>query len=623
MCGIFGIVSRRGLYSQQKVQEALLTLTHRGPDDFGIAKFQIRDTWDLWLAHARLSVIDISSAGHQPMIKHDDRTGQPAHAIVFNGEIYNHSALKQPLKSQWNFVSKSDTEVLQAGIALEGPSFLEKLNGMLALAYFDFRSESLIIARDRIGKKPLYVYQTPDLMIFSSELKPIWTLGVNLAVDNEAMSFYRWLGYVPGTMSIYKQCQKFPAGSYGTLSLKGETLDKIVPQQYWDPFIGYKNKFKGTFDEAKENLQSLLDDAVRLRLESDVPLGVFLSGGIDSSLVLSSVVASGRKDIQGFTVRFEDPDLDESSVALDTARQLGVNLNILDLHQRDFDRQVALIPRFYDEPFSDSSQVATLAIAELAKKHVSVVLTGDGGDEVFLGYPRYSHQSQLRKIIRLIHLMPALPDIFRFSLNTSLGKQLFKKLLQWKGMASAGINIDSNIIRVNQLLAVDALEKIYESVMCVTQKAWMDSGTRAALGHVSLHEHIKNWYPRYGWEYLNDRSFHEYIAALDLVTYMRDDVLVKVDRGTMAYGLEARSPLLDYRIVEFGCSLPLEFKIKNGTHKHILRSVLSDRLKGNIIKLGKKGFGVPIPNNLPEGKTPYARWNKFIETQWQSQYSAS
>lgn len=619
MCGIFGVISRPGSFDEARIQKALNTIQHRGPDDWGIQKFTANSNWEVWLSQRRLAIVDLSAAGHQPMVARHKESQDLRGAIVFNGEIYNHQDLRRTFSDRWTYQSRSDTEVLLAGLFLEGPKVLKQMNAMMAFGFLNYERQEIILARDRVGKKPLYVYETPDLLVFSSELKPLVSLGIPLTIDAEAVALYRWLGYIPAEKTVYKECRKFPAASYATIDLKERASLRVDAKLYWDPLLGYQKKYSGSYAEAKAEFLSLLDDATKMRLEADVPVGVFLSGGIDSSLVLSSVAAQTRGNVSGFTVRFQDPEFDESPIAIDTAKQLGVSLTLLDLVQHDFDRQLDKIPYYFDEPFSDSSQIPTLAIAEAARKHVTVVLTGDGGDEVFLGYPRYSNQARLRKMLYAFKVIPGLTPLALGFVRHRLGRRLFAKVLEMSGMGSASANLDAKIARLHYMLSLRDLGQIYETIMCVQQKDWLDVETRQSLGDKSLKNKIMEWYPGYGWDALKSRSFEEQAAALDLVTYMRDDVLVKVDRATMAYSLEARSPLLDYRIIEFGCSLPHDFKIGAGFHKRILRDALSERLRGNVLKLGKKGFGVPLPLNLPAGQTPYARWNTFIEQQWRQQ----
>ena len=611
MCGIFGIVSRPGRFSESQVLDALCSLSHRGPDDSGIQRVNIGE-WEIWLGHNRLSIIDLSAQAHQPMY---GQSAEGKHGwIVFNGETYNFNDLKKDLAKSWHFISNSDTEVLLAGLLTKGPELLKSVNGMLALGLLDCSEGILLLARDRLGKKPLYYYQGIDLLIFSSELKPFRRLGVTLTIDEEALTFYRWLGYIPSEMTIYKECMKLPAANFMRLDLKHSNLNLATLEQYWDPLIGYTRRFEGNYEEAIEEFLYLLDDATEIRLISDVPLGVFLSGGIDSSLVTSSVQKIRPGQVTAFTVKYEDSRFDESPIAIETARQLGIRNQLLNLESKDFQKQIVKIPFHYDEPLSDSSQIPTLAIAEAAREKVTVVLTGDGGDEVFLGYPRYSFFSKLNRVRKAFHSVPKAKDLVITLLNTEIGKRIFTTLLRLLGGNIRKVN--SSINRINTILNASSHYQVYDAIMSVHQKPALAANDQADIKEWQLFNLVRDWYPNYSWEALEYRTIKEHFAAIDMVTFMRDDVLVKVDRATMAYSLEARSPLLDYRIIEFGTSLPLNYKSHHGVNKRILRDALSKRLKGNIKSLRKSGFDVPLPDNLPEGADPQTRWNIFVEEQW-------
>ncbi|WGL60821.1 asparagine synthase (glutamine-hydrolyzing) [Pigmentibacter sp. JX0631] len=609
MCGIFGIISRPNVFNEKIVRDALNKISHRGPDDWGLEKLELKDKWDVWFGQRRLSIIDLSSAGHQPMTKF---LPDNIISLCFNGEIYNFNQLKEQLKDNWKFQSGTDTEVILAGIHLLGNDFLKKLNGMLAMAFFNQNEHKITFARDRLGKKPLYIYKSKDCIAFSSELKSIINLKLPLTINNEALEFYRWLGYIPANLTIYNECFKLSAGSYLNLDLSKNNLELENETLYWDPFIGYGRQYKHSYDEAIDEFLELLDDATKIRLVSDVPVGAFLSGGIDSSLVLSSIKKLNIPNFQSFTVQYDNKEFDESSIAIETSNNLDIPIQLLHLKESDYQNQILKIPFHYDEPFSDSSQIPTMAISEAARKFVTVVLTGDGGDEVFLGYPRFSYTKKLVIINQLTKLIPFLNKTIASSLKTKLGKILFRKILNLFSVNST--NLDSKLEKINEILSAKNEFQLYDIILRTNPK----SKTNNPLNNFnSYFEFTKNWYPNYSWQNLDNRSIEEKFAALDLVTYLRDDVLVKVDRATMAYSLEARSPLLDYRIVEFGTSLPLHFKIQNNVYKKILRDALARRTQGKVLSMPKKGFGVPLPANLPNGSNLNSRWNLFIENEWE------
>ena len=614
MCGIFGIISRPNAFQESLVKKALDQIYHRGPDDWGLENFNIQNNWDIWLGQRRLSILDLSQAGHQPMKKSfSDGTSK---ALCFNGEIYNYLELKKQFKDNWNFISNTDTEVILAGLTLFGNDFFKKLNGMMALAFFDQKNQKITFARDRLGKKPLYIYRSKDCYVFSSELKSIISLGLPVTINEEAFTFYRWLGYIPAHLSIYNECVKLNAASYVDLDLSKDTLNIENEKLYWDPLNGYTKKYSKSYNDAIDEFLELLDDATRIRLVSDVPVGAFLSGGIDSSLVLSSIKKLNIPDFKSFTVKFDDVNFDESKVAMETSRNLNLPLELLHLKESDYHNQISKISFHYDEPFSDSSQIPTMAISEAAKKHVSVVLTGDGGDEVFLGYPRFSYTKKLIKINQIAKLIPFSDKAITSTLNTKFGHIFLKYILRIFSVNP--INLDSKIERITEILKSKNQMQLYDIILRTNPKSTNSFTKNKSLvdNATSYFDIISRCHPNYSWDTLKNRSIEEKFAALDLVSYMRDDVLVKVDRATMAYSLEARSPLLDYRIVEFGTSLPLEYKIKNGIHKRILRDALARRTQGHVLKMAKKGFGVPLPSNLPEGNSLSSRWNLFIENEW-------
>ena len=427
MCGIFGLISESGRFSESEIRSALDTLKHRGPDDYGVQKLTV-NSLDIWLCQRRLSIIDLSKKGHQPM---EGRSRSGEHGwIVYNGETYNFLELRKQIQKRWDFDSASDTEVLLAGLLIEGPEFLKQVNGMLALALFDSQRQRMILARDKLGKKPIYIYQNKEIFAFASELKPFRQLNLPLTINDRAMSYYEWLGYIPHDMTIYKECSKLPASSYLSFDISHSFAKQKKNVQYWDALTGFDDKFTGSYEEAIEEFLHLLDDATRLRLIADVPVGVFLSGGIDSSLVASSVQKTKPGLITAFSVKFDQASFDESEVAKTTAAQLGIELEILELGEDELAKQLEKIPFHYDEPFSDSSQIPTLAISEAARKHVTVVLTGDGGDEVFLGYPRYSFLPKLEKARKLITAIPMARSLGLAVLSSRLGESMITGLLK-------------------------------------------------------------------------------------------------------------------------------------------------------------------------------------------------
>lgn len=606
MCGIISLISTNPEV-KNKFAHGTKALEHRGPDKSSTRAFVLNSGNSILMGHTRLSILDLSEAGTQPLsIKHREDVGH----IVFNGEIYNYKDVKKAIVSDFASISTGDTEVLLQALIDQGPKVLAQLNGMWAFAAYLEKSQELIISRDRLGKKPLYIYESEETFAVASELKSFAQLGLKLTVCNESMSYYRWLGYIPAELTIYKECRKLKAASYEVYDTSGKLPRLKEAMNFWDPLVGYGREYRGSYQSAIEEFFHLLDDAVRIRLNADVPIGLFLSGGVDSSLVLSSLAAQKVTDITCFTVGHSDPTYDESQTARESAQALGIPIKVLKLDAEDFARQVRKVGYHFDEPFSDSSQIATLAISEKAREFVKVVLTGDGGDEVFLGYPRYKLPQKFLKLKRIVALFPGLKSILKASLGGQQGMSITKSLTKVFGFSAA--HIDYKVDRLLQILSSpNESSALYDVIMAIQPR-----GNSFPLPSANLHDLCRSWYPEYAWDKLSDRSEPERFAGIDLVSYLKDDVLVKVDRSTMAYGLEARSPLLDYRIIEFGTSLPYSYKYRDNQFKAILRDALQLRLPGQLSRLPKRGFGVPLTASLPPGRNVFARWNSYIEDQW-------
>ena len=605
MCGIFGIVSEPGRFERDDVARALDTLTHRGPDDSDLKAYRVGDA-EVWLGHRRLSIIGLGQDGRQPMERHET-------ALVFNGEVYNHRALRASLRELHDFTTATDTEVLQVGMATRGLQFVSQANAMLAMAFLEPRKRRLTLARDRVGKKPLYVYRSADVTAFASELKAFVELGLPLTLDQQAWAYFRYTGYFPATMTAYRECEKLRAGTFEVIDLDDPYAPGDVTQ-YWDPLAGYGERFSGSYDDALDAVLALLDDATALRLDADVPVGAFLSGGVDSSLVVASIRSQHDGAVRAFTVGSDDPEFDESDTAIETARLLDFPIDVLHITARDYERQIAKIPWHYDEPLSDSSQIPTLAVAEQARKHVTVVLTGDGGDELFAGYPWFGYPQKLWAWRERFAPTALLRRTVGRAIGTRAGAKAMRAAVSAMGFNPDNLETKRLIVRL--ALASDDPAQLYDPFKAMWQREHLSAYDQEVLGDASLATMARRWYPSYSWSAVQERPLMEQLAALDQVTFMRDDVLVKVDRATMAYGLEARSPLLDHRIVEFACSLPLQFKAHDGVFKRILRDAVERRVGGDLSRLRKRGFGVPLPPNLPDAPTTTAQWSKFVEQQW-------
>jgi asparagine synthase (glutamine-hydrolysing) len=615
MCGIFGVVARPGRFDKMDVLRAVRALDHRGPDDHGVERVFASDAWEVWLGHTRLSILDLSPGGHQPMRGFGG-------AIVFNGEIYDHRARREALRADGvAFRSRTDTEVLLAGLMREGPGYVSRCNGMLALGAWRDADRTLVLARDRLGKKPLYVYETGEVLAFASELKAFHALGVQLTEDAEAWAYFRWLRHVPAERSIYRECRKLPAASHATVSLPvSGSLPRVRGTLYWDPLRACGERFEGHYHDAVDQLLALVDDATALRLDADVPVGVFLSGGIDSSLVAASVARTHAGAISAYIIKADDPALDESEIAMRTAAHLGLESRVIHLRRSDYDRQIAIIPFAYDEPCAPLSQIPTMAIAEAARRHVAVVLTGDGGDEVFVGYPWLGFPERLFRYRGFLDGLPGARRAAARALPTRAGRAALRTATRVFGVSSADMMGKERLAAA--ILEATSPAELYDFFQELQPRRALSAGDARALGRGGMLDRAMEAYPAYSWDAAEARSLPELLAALELVTSMRDEILVKVDRGTMAYSLEARSPLLDYRIVEFGLRLPLEYKAHGGVYKRILRDACARRLDPALARRKKSGFGIPPPDGLPPGPSDAARWARAVEVAWRERWPA-
>ena len=610
MCGIVGIVARPGRFAEADVSRAVASLHHRGPDAQGVARVFAGEHWECWFGHARLAIVDLSPAGAQPMV----RAGEGA--IVFNGEVYGHSTLRAAAP-RWEFRSRSDTETLLAR-ALDDPrQALVDANAMLAMALFDARRGRLVLGRDRLGKKPLFVYRGKDVLAFASELKAFAALGLPLTLDETALSEFRWLSYVPGPRSIWKECEKFPAASFATLELRARDLAPLVPEPFWDPLGGFARRFAGTYEDAKRELDALLSDATRIRLEADVPVGLFLSGGIDSSLVAAQVARTGRGDVRAFVVATDDARYDESDRATQTARRLGLPVEVIRVPRGAQQDTLQSLPWHYDEPNAAISQLGIMEMSRAAKQHATVVLTGDGGDEVFLGYPWVRYPALLagpRRILRL-------PGSMR--LLRAAGREPWLGAIA--GLSSrVGLNPSTTARKLRIVEDAVGLRRdadVYELFQATRLRSELSADDRARIGDASLLDRLIARHPRFAWDAVLARGPEETASALDLLGYLRDDVLQKVDRGTMAHAIEARSPLLDHRIVTFGQSLPTDFKRKGRTHKRILRDLATAFVDADLSRRPKRGFSVSSP--IPLGDAPLAAWCDHTERIWRARWAGS
>ncbi len=534
-------------------------LRHRGPDGEGT---WVHSGMPLGFAHRRLSIIDLSPAGQQPMMSASRRL-----VICLNGEIYNYAVLRDELVLLGHgFRGHSDTEVLLAGIEQWGlEAALHRCIGMFAFALWDSSENAVFLVRDRIGIKPLYFTQQGQSFAFASELQALRRArGFQWVIDRQAVSQFFRYGYIPGPLCIFTNVRKVLPGSIVRLDLRGE---QPAVTQYWDAARvaaeGQQHPSTARPDEVVAELEALLTDAVRLHMVADVPVGAFLSGGIDSSTVVALMRAHTSRKIQTFTIGFREKDFDEAGHARDIARHLDTDHHELYVTQLDLLKSIDRIIGTMDEPFADISILPTLLVSELAARSVKVVLSGDGGDELFFGYGHYQRGLQAQRL--------------RGRLPRSVGRFIGRTLRHFNGGGG-------RVARLGGVLAAESLEAVYAAVV----SRWQMPSSIVPGGNdrpwPDPTQHLT--------EFPEDLS--NFMMLRDLRTYLVDDVLHKVDRASMAVSIEARVPILDHRVAEFAWRLPLECKCFNGVTKWPLRQVLAKHVPPRLFERPKQGFGVPI-----------------------------
>lgn len=600
MCGIAGFldVKRRSTIDRATatVRAMSSALQHRGPDHQGS---WVVPEMGIALGHQRLSIIDLSDEGHQPM-----RSASGRFVITYNGELYNFQRIRNELKDRGRrFRGHCDTEVLLAAIDEWGlEEALPRLNGMFAFAVWDTTLEELHLVRDRIGEKPLYYGWVGSSFIFGSELKALQEHpDFKAAVDRNALALYLRHGVIPGPHTIYENIFKLPAGSVLSVaaSVALGTLPRPIP--YWSlaevAEKGVAAPLSATDEDAADQLEMLMGDAVALRMQADVPLGAFLSGGIDSSLVVALMQARSIRRIQSFTIGFEGAAYDESGDARAVAKHLGTEHTEWVVTPTDALEAIPRMPNLYDEPFADSSQVPTFLVSQMTRQHVTVSLSGDGGDELFGGYNRYHWCNE---VWRRIGWAP-LP--FRQAAATTLdalSPQTWEALLEWaKPLLPSKLrvrNAGTKIRKLAEVLPATGIENMYFEL----HSLWKNPAA-IVIGGVEAESLLGN---QDRWAQLSDPVAQ--MMYLDAMTYLHDDILVKVDRATMGVSLEARVPFLDPRVIEFAWRLPPRMKIRHGHGKWLLRQVLYRHIPRELVDRPKMGFGLPIDDWLRGPLRPWA-----------------
>lgn len=556
MCGICGFVSRQDRNLTQ-LKEMNDTMYHRGPNDSGEEIYALGKGYCAGFAQRRLSILDLSTLGHQPMHSENKRI-----SIIFNGEIYNFAELKEEM-SDYSFRSNCDTEVIIAAYLKWGISCVERFNGMFAIALLDRDKDEVYLVRDRIGKKPLYYWLKDGNIVFASELKPIMKYPeFEKTIDKNVISRYLYQQYINAPDTIFENVHKMEAGS-----ILRFTLGKVETWKYWNISDIYRiNKANPVTDygQAKEELKALLKKATASRMIADVPLGSFLSGGYDSSLITAIAQEHSKEPVKTFSIGFHEDRYNEAKYAKAVAEYLGTNHTEMYIDESQMFDLVESIPKYYDEPFADSSQIPTMLVSALAKEHVTVVLSGDGGDEFYCGYNIYEKVAQAQKLDLaggLIHGFTQLPLLNKTQIAQKLPFKMRVIVNNRNKETKTQFGISDYIINAQAMVKNNG-----EELPC--------------------HYEIENKYGEKDWQIRR--------MLLDMDTYLPGDILCKVDRASMKYSLEARCPILDKEVMEYSYRLPHEFKYYRGHKKHILKDIAFDYIPKELLDRPKVGFGVPL-----------------------------
>jgi asparagine synthase (glutamine-hydrolysing) len=577
MCGICGFLQPGGSSKpdlEHRVSLMATAIKHRGPDDDGI---WVDAECGLAFGFRRLAILDLSAKGHQPMFSADARF-----TIIYNGEVYNYQELRTELEQKgYGFNGQSDTEVMLAAFSEWGVrAAVERFNGMFAIALWDSRDQQLYLLRDRAGVKPLFYGWNNGVFFFGSELKALKAhprfAG---SIDQGALAQYFKYGYVPAPQSIYEGIYKLPPGSLIALDPR-KPGEQLRVEAYWhlERVTAKSARFAGDDHEALDELERLLKESVRLRMISDVPLGAFLSGGVDSSAVVALMQAQSSLPVRTFTIGFREQRFNEAEHARMVAEHLGTEHTELYVTPEQAMAVIPRLPQIYDEPFADSSQIPTFLVSELARQQVTVSLSGDGGDELFLGYNRYRWAQQLWNSTRWL---PKPGRALLHGLTRAVSPARWDTMLAGSGRRLAP-QFGDKLQKLGSIVMMDRPDEIYEQLVTF----WPDSTELLTAEHAA---------PQPVNGYTRDQLFAEWMSWTDLHTYLPDDILVKLDRASMAVSLEARVPLLDdHRVVEFAARLPYSMKYRRGSTKWLLRKLLYRYVPANLIERPKMGFGVPI-----------------------------
>jgi asparagine synthase (glutamine-hydrolysing) len=553
MCGITGFYSIPQKFSEEDLHVMSNAISHRGPDASG---YFLNEDQTVGLGHRRLSIIDLSAAANQPMTSHNGR-----YVMVFNGEVYNFKEIARQLDIVPH--TSSDSEIILEAFVLKGPSCVHLLNGMFAIAIYDKHEKSLYLLRDRVGVKPLYVFESNGTFAFSSELKSIRKLSkkFNLSINKQSIRSFLYAGYIPGPFTIYNEVSKLPQGSYAKIA-----DGKITIKKYWTPQDKIESHSNKDFDTAKQQLKNLLTTSVEYRMISDVPFGTFLSGGIDSSAVTAIAQSISKQPVNTFSIGFKEAKYNESEHARQVSKHLGTHHHEFIVTETDALDLIERMMTVYDEPYADSSGIPTMLVSKMARQHVTMTLSGDGGDELFLGYGMYDWAQRLSN-----------PNVKQFrkplaSVLSIFGERYRRaaKVINYPHEA----HIKSHIFSQEQYFfnELELRELLLNNDYTAENKMFNEtfSGLKRKL------------------------SVQEEQALFDINYYLPDDLLTKVDIASMQFSLEARTPFLDYRVVEFALNIDEPLKKKDGVSKYLLKELLYDYAPKQLFDRPKWGFSVPL-----------------------------
>ena len=610
MCGIAGFLDGRGFAPEgaSSIARAMAdAVAHRGPDDAGV---WLDGKAGIALGSRRLAIVDLSPAGHQPMQSMSERR-----IIVFNGEIYNHREIRSRIEARspgvlaWR--GDSDTETLLAAIELWGlDEALRAAAGMFAFALWDRGDETLYLARDRMGEKPLYYGWQNGVFLFGSELKALSAHpAFSGEIDRDALTLLLRNNYIPSPWSIYRGVRKLPAGAYVGVAAdfaRKRAGELPEPQRYWSlqdvVAAGRTRPFEGAPEDAVEALHELLLRAVSEQMAADVPLGAFLSGGIDSSTIVGLMQAQSERPVRTFTIGFEEPDYNEAEYAKAVAGRLGTDHTELYVSAREALDVIPRLPTLFDEPFADSSQIPTFLVAEIARRHVTVALSGDGGDELFGGY---GHYLWAPRIWRGLSSVPA--PLCRLGARAvaaalPLGPERFPgRLLRRTRLGPGLLWANAKARKLASLSDCRTPEELYRRHVSY----WLDPATvtlvRGGREPPTVLTEPESW--------PDAPELASRLMAVDALCYLPDDLLVKMDRTAMAVSLETRAPFLDHRVVEFVWRLPLSARIWKGRRKRVLRQILHKYLPEEVVERPKQGFEIPLASWL---RGPLRDWAEAL-----------